>query len=71
MKFSIQSNECIYPGLSDSECQWDQSVLNQRRKSFCNKVEGYGDICNCQNPHPIQFTPQKVSFIFTMNSIHV
>ena len=29
-------------------CRWDDSVENRRRIEFCEKFEGYGDVCNCE-----------------------
>ncbi|XP_052102810.1 protein O-linked-mannose beta-1,2-N-acetylglucosaminyltransferase 1-like [Mytilus californianus] len=44
--------------IKDSECHWGETKISQRRQTFCNKVEGYGDICSCTNPDPVVF-PQK------------
>uniref|UniRef100_A0A7N6A2V1 Protein O-linked-mannose beta-1,2-N-acetylglucosaminyltransferase n=1 Tax=Anabas testudineus TaxID=64144 RepID=A0A7N6A2V1_ANATE len=42
---------------SEAECHWADTELNRRRKLFCSKVEGYGSICSCKDPAPIEFNP--------------
>ncbi|CAI9736532.1 protein O-linked-mannose beta-1,2-N-acetylglucosaminyltransferase 1-like [Octopus vulgaris] len=49
-----------------SECQWPDDEINNRRRTFCSKVEGYGSVCQCKDPAPIVFSPstlpqQKIS----------
>lgn len=41
----------------EAECHWADTELNRRRKLFCSKVEGYGSICSCKDPAPIEFSP--------------
>uniref|UniRef100_A0A8C5D5D6 Protein O-linked-mannose beta-1,2-N-acetylglucosaminyltransferase n=1 Tax=Gouania willdenowi TaxID=441366 RepID=A0A8C5D5D6_GOUWI len=43
-----------------AECQWADTELNRRRKLFCSKVEGYGSICSCKDPAPIEFNPEPL-----------
>lgn len=31
-----------------SECQWEDTDANRRRKDFCSKYEGYGSVCSCK-----------------------
>ncbi|KAL8570719.1 hypothetical protein ACOMHN_039154 [Nucella lapillus] len=45
---------------SEAECQWRQDGEGQRRRMFCSKVEGYGSVCNCDDPAPIHFSPPKL-----------
>lgn len=45
----------------DAECHWPDTELNRRRKRFCSKVEGYGSVCSCKDPTPIEFNPDPVS----------
>ncbi|OTF82796.1 hypothetical protein BLA29_012296, partial [Euroglyphus maynei] len=34
-----------------SECkQWPDTEENRRRQSFCSRIEGYGSVCNCNDP---------------------
>lgn len=47
--------------LPDAECHWPDTELNRRRKRFCSKVEGYGSVCSCKDPTPIEFNPDPVS----------
>lgn len=44
----------------EAECHWADTELNRRRKIFCSKVEGYGSICSCRDPAPIEFNPEPV-----------
>uniref|UniRef100_A0A3P8Z165 Protein O-linked-mannose beta-1,2-N-acetylglucosaminyltransferase n=1 Tax=Esox lucius TaxID=8010 RepID=A0A3P8Z165_ESOLU len=44
----------------DAECHWADTDLNRRRKLFCSKVEGYGSICSCKDPAPIEFNPDPL-----------
>ncbi|XP_059922689.1 protein O-linked-mannose beta-1,2-N-acetylglucosaminyltransferase 1 isoform X2 [Gadus macrocephalus] len=45
---------------ASEECRWADTELNRRRKLFCSKVEGYGSICSCKDPAPIEFTPDAL-----------
>ncbi|TNN74683.1 Protein O-linked-mannose beta-1,2-N-acetylglucosaminyltransferase 1 [Liparis tanakae] len=44
----------------EAECHWAATELNKRRKLFCSKVEGYGSICSCKDPAPIEFNPDPL-----------
>ncbi|KAM4547769.1 protein O-linked-mannose beta-1,2-N-acetylglucosaminyltransferase 1 [Odontesthes bonariensis] len=44
----------------EAECHWADTELNRRRKLFCSKVEGYGSICGCKDPAPIEFNPDPL-----------
>lgn len=44
----------------EAECRWPDSEQNRRRKLFCSKVEGYGSICSCKDPAPIEFNPDPL-----------
>ncbi|XP_051568692.1 protein O-linked-mannose beta-1,2-N-acetylglucosaminyltransferase 1-like [Myxocyprinus asiaticus] len=44
----------------EAECHWVDTELNRRRKLFCSKVEGYGSICSCNDPAPIEFNPDPL-----------
>ncbi|XP_056115136.1 protein O-linked-mannose beta-1,2-N-acetylglucosaminyltransferase 1 [Rhinichthys klamathensis goyatoka] len=44
----------------EAECPWADTELNRRRKLFCSKVEGYGSICSCKDPAPIEFNPDPL-----------
>ncbi|XP_046860062.1 protein O-linked-mannose beta-1,2-N-acetylglucosaminyltransferase 1-like [Xenia sp. Carnegie-2017] len=45
-----------------SQCAWDDSEESKRRRMFCDKFEGYGSLCSCNNPAPIEIktTPLKL-----------
>ena len=30
------------------ECSWENNEANSRRKEFCDKFDGYKDICKCK-----------------------
>jgi len=32
-----------------------------RRQRFCSRIEGYGDVCSCVHPAPLDFHPMPVS----------
>ncbi|KAM6962643.1 protein O-linked-mannose beta-1,2-N-acetylglucosaminyltransferase 1 [Aplochiton taeniatus] len=44
----------------EAECHWADTERNRRRKLFCSKVEGYGSICSCKDPAPIEFNPDPL-----------
>uniref|UniRef100_A0A6I8NWN5 Protein O-linked-mannose beta-1,2-N-acetylglucosaminyltransferase 1 n=1 Tax=Ornithorhynchus anatinus TaxID=9258 RepID=A0A6I8NWN5_ORNAN len=46
--------------VEDAECHWPDTELNRRRKRFCGKVEGYGSVCSCRDPTPIEFNPEPL-----------
>lgn len=46
---------------AEAECHWPDTELNRRRRRFCSKVEGYGSVCSCKDPTPIEFNPDPVS----------
>ncbi|KAJ7986264.1 hypothetical protein DPEC_G00338140 [Dallia pectoralis] len=50
----------------EAECHWADTDLNRRRKLFCSKVEGYGSICSCKDPAPIEFNPDPLP----MNNVY-
>ena len=31
-----------------AECSWENSEANSRRREFCDKFDGYKDICKCK-----------------------
>lgn len=42
---------------ADAECtRWGDSEEGRRRRSFCSRIEGYGQVCNCADPAMINFT---------------
>lgn len=47
-------------GSTEAECRWADTALNRRRRLFCSRVEGYGSICSCNDPAPIEFSPDPV-----------
>ena len=47
--------------MVDIECTWDDTDSGRRRREFCNKYEGYGSICSCQDPAPLDIAPKPVS----------
>jgi len=51
--------------LTDSEavnCSWSESdeIVRRRRRAFCHRVEGFAEVCRCQHPVPIAFSPALV-----------
>ena len=50
--------ECRVPLAASEEeyaarCRW----ASERRREFCDRIEGYGSVCSCDNPAPIEFSP--------------
>jgi len=37
----------------EKKCYWGNDDSARRRKQFCMKYEGYGSVCSCTNPAPI------------------
>ena len=40
---------------------WQSQPDGHRRIEFCEQVEGYGQVCDCDDPAPISFHPAEVS----------
>ena len=38
---------CLVPAMQ-SQCIWDDSEESKRRRTFCDKFEGYGSVCSCK-----------------------
>ena len=43
------------------ECDWPNTSENHRRKEFCSRYEGYGALCHCANPLPLNIRAPRVS----------
>ena len=43
-------------------CSWKQEpeAVSNRRSYFCDTYEGYGQLCDCTYPLPIEFFPAKL-----------
>ena len=39
---------------------WGEGQEGRRRRTFCDKIEGYGSVCSCEDPSPIVFSPPPV-----------
>ena len=39
---------------------WGEGEEGRRRRRFCDKIEGYGSVCSCEDPSPIIFSPPPV-----------
>ena len=47
--------------ISESECSsWPEGEETRQRQKFCDKLEGYGSVCSCNDPSPILFNPPPV-----------
>lgn len=60
------NNNNYSPEYYYADCNWNSSHSEsentfERRQDFCNKLEGYGSVCDCKNPTPITFKPNPVS----------
>ncbi|CAD5116976.1 unnamed protein product [Dimorphilus gyrociliatus] len=40
-------------------CHWSGNDAD-RRKNFCDKLEGYSEVCNCNKPVSISFDPEEL-----------
>ncbi|KAJ6659543.1 hypothetical protein lerEdw1_018778 [Lerista edwardsae] len=56
----LLKTEVQLTSVEDAECHWPDTELNRRRKRFCSKVEGYGSVCSCKDPTPIEFNPDPL-----------
>ncbi|GAB0193118.1 protein O-linked-mannose beta-1,2-N-acetylglucosaminyltransferase 1 [Grus japonensis] len=56
----LLKTEVHLTSVEDAECHWPDTELNRRRKRFCSKVEGYGSVCSCKDPTPIEFNPDPL-----------
>uniref|UniRef100_A0A8D0KJW5 Alpha-1,3-mannosyl-glycoprotein 2-beta-N-acetylglucosaminyltransferase n=1 Tax=Salvator merianae TaxID=96440 RepID=A0A8D0KJW5_SALMN len=56
----LLKTEVQLTSMEDAECHWPDTELNRRRKRFCSKVEGYGSVCSCKDPTPIEFNPDPL-----------
>ncbi|XP_014243633.1 protein O-linked-mannose beta-1,2-N-acetylglucosaminyltransferase 1-like isoform X2 [Cimex lectularius] len=43
-----------------SVCAWPDNEENKRRLQFCNRIEGYGSVCSCEEPASLTFNPEPV-----------
>ena len=50
----------LEPGQSLQCPGWGEGEEGRRRRKFCDKIEGYGSVCSCQDPSPISFSPPPV-----------
>ncbi|XP_038056368.1 protein O-linked-mannose beta-1,2-N-acetylglucosaminyltransferase 1-like [Patiria miniata] len=46
--------------VKESECSWPDTEANQRRRTFCDQLEGYGSLCSCDAPAPIEMRPEQL-----------
>ncbi|KAI6654145.1 Protein O-linked-mannose beta-1,2-N-acetylglucosaminyltransferase 1 [Oopsacas minuta] len=46
----------------NTECDWkeDSPSVARRRRYFCGMYEGYGQLCDCTYPLPIEFSPAAI-----------
>lgn len=46
---------------TESRCKlWPDSETTDRRRKFCEKYEGYGPVCSCENPESLHFSSQPL-----------
>ncbi|KAF0295408.1 Protein O-linked-mannose beta-1,2-N-acetylglucosaminyltransferase 1 [Amphibalanus amphitrite] len=41
--------------LEDTQCPWPDTEETVRRRQFCDTTEGYGSVCSCSDPAPLQY----------------
>ena len=55
----ITELELVEP--DEAECKsWGEGEEGERRKAFCDSIEGYGSVCSCTDPAPLVFHPPPV-----------
>ena len=42
-------------------CDWPKTKENIKRLNFCSKYEGYGSLCHCAKPLPLNSNPHPLS----------
>ena len=56
---------------SHSECSsWSDTEVDLRRKQFCSHIEGYGSVCSCSEPAPLDF-PVTVNWSDPISAVPV
>eukprot|EP00055_Hartaetosiga_balthica_P010437 m.44457 g.44457 ORF g.44457 m.44457 type:complete len:716 (+) comp7171_c0_seq2:129-2276(+) len=45
-------------------CTWDDTVESKKRRSFCSKYDGYGNICACDDPISLAIGDSNPTVIF-------
>ena len=60
----IMNLQCI----TAVECDWPETPANKRRRVFCSQYEGYGAVCNCAAPLPLDTKAPDVSAINCQDS---
>ncbi|KAK2161829.1 hypothetical protein NP493_1555g00009 [Ridgeia piscesae] len=53
--------DIVLQPVGDSQCVWPDTEENRRRRTFCDKLEGYGSLCRCHDPAPLTFNPEPIS----------
>ena len=57
----VSAEVSLTPGHLGQCHLWPPNSLEtQRRQKFCDKIEGYGSVCSCEDPSPILFSPPPV-----------
>ena len=60
-ELSLSLRVCRHRLLSAGvDCDWPDSAENRKRREFCMRYEGYGALCHCSNPLPLDTKPPKV-----------
>lgn len=46
--------------LAENQCNWPVTPENERRRVFCNRMEGFGSVCSCRDPTSLSFGSQEI-----------
>lgn len=61
---TVAASEDIDSDLVDRGTIIDEDTVVEsqlaRRRRFCSRIEGYGDVCSCLHPAPLDFHPLPV-----------
>lgn len=49
---------------AEKVCRWNDDKTSRRRGKFCEKYEGYGSVCSCNNPAPINLKGPRLKKSF-------
>ena len=56
--FASWGEEVVVQGELELEGELETTCwAEERRREFCDRIEGYGSVCSCDNPAPIVFNP--------------
>lgn len=52
-------------------CDWPKNDENIRRKHFCDRIEGYGSVCDCSDPAPLNLPAETGQYFKNLEDVPV